>query len=106
MSFIALALRIRSPTSKSLAILFLLPVTLTWIGAALTGKAYNVRYTLPGLIGFLGLTALALSQLSRIGTRAALAMTAGLFLWADAQRFFVTRFWKEDSRSAVAWLRE
>jgi 4-amino-4-deoxy-L-arabinose transferase-like glycosyltransferase len=105
-SLMALAASLKSSTFKSLAILFLLPLTLAWIGAALTGKAYNVRYTLPGLIGFLGLAALAFSRLNRQAARWAVAVTAGLFLWADAQWFFVKRFWKEDSRSAVAWLRE
>jgi len=35
----------------------------------------------------------------------ATAAVAGLFLMADSQRFFNPRYRKEDSRSAVAWLR-
>ncbi len=77
----------------------------TWLGSAVTGKAYNVRYTLPGLIGFVGLVALGISRLPKPRRSIATTLVAGLFLWADAQWFFSPRYWKEDSRSAVAWLR-
>jgi len=101
----ALFLRLRSEAAKNLALLFLLPLTAVWLGSAVTGKAYNVRYTLPGLIGFMGLVALGISGLRQPRRRVATALLAGLFLWADAQWFFAPRYWKEDSRSAVAWLR-
>jgi hypothetical protein len=101
----ALVLRLRSDAAKNLGLLLLLPMTATWLGSAVTGKAYNVRYTLPGIIGFVGLVTLAISGLPRARRAIAAALVAGLFLWADAQWFFAPRYWKEDSRSAVAWLR-
>jgi 4-amino-4-deoxy-L-arabinose transferase-like glycosyltransferase len=101
----ALFLRLRSEAAKNLALLCLLPLTAVWLGSAVTGKAYNVRYTLPGLIGFTGLVALGISGLRNARRWVAAALLAGLFLWADAQWFFAPRYWKEDSRSAVAWLR-
>jgi mannosyltransferase len=105
LTLMALALRLRSNAAKNLALLCLLPMTATWVGAAFTGKAYNVRYTLPGLIGFVGLVAVGLSKLGRARRVIAIGLVAGLFLWADAQWFFTRRYWKEDSRSAIAWLR-
>ncbi|HEY5940678.1 MAG TPA: glycosyltransferase family 39 protein, partial [Gemmatimonadales bacterium] len=101
----ALFLRLGGDASKNLALLYLLPVTAMWLGSAVTGKAYNVRYTLPGLIGFVGLVALSISRLPKPRRSIATTLMAGLFLWADAQWFFSPRYWKEDSRSAVAWLK-
>ncbi len=102
----AMVLRLRSRTAKELGLLFLLPMIATWLGSAVTGKPYNVRYTLPGLIGFVGLVALGISGLRQPRRWVATALVAGLFLWADAQWFFAPRYWKDDSRSAVAWLRD
>jgi hypothetical protein len=101
----ALMVRLRHSAAKPLLALSLLPMMLAWIGAAATGKAYNVRYALFGLVGFLGLVAIALCQVSHPRRWGLIALTAGIFLWADAQWFYEDRFWKEDSRSAVAWLR-
>jgi hypothetical protein len=106
LAFMGLVLRLRSKAAMNLALLTLLPVTITWVGAALTGKAYNVRYTLPGIIGFLGLIALGISGLPKTRRATATALVAALFLWADAQWFFNPRYWKEDSRTAVAWLKD
>ena len=100
----ALALRLRGNAAKHLGLLVLLPMTATWLGSAVTTKAYHVRYTLPGLIGFVGLVALGISKLPRARLSIATALVIGLSLWADAQWFFSPRYWKEDSRSAVAWL--
>jgi mannosyltransferase len=99
-----LALRLRSNAAKNLGLLLLLPMTASWLGSAVTTKAYNVRYTLPGLIGFVGLVALGISESPKPRRAIATALVTGLFLWADAQWFFAPRYWKEDSRSAVAWL--
>lgn len=106
LGFLALALRLKGNVAKQLGVLYLLPLTATWLGAALTTKAYNVRYTLPGVVGFLGLVALSLSGLRKAPRSIATALVAGLLLWADAQWFFDPGYQKEDSRSAVAWLRE
>ena len=100
----ALVLRLRGEAAKNLALLCLLPLTAAWLGSAVTGKPYSVRYTLPGLIGFVGLVALGISGLRPPRRSVAATLVAGLFLWADAQWFFAPRYWKEDSRSAIAWL--
>jgi uncharacterized membrane protein len=97
---------VRSSGARSLVVLFLLPMLAVWIGAAVTGKAYNIRYTLAGLIGFVGLSAWGIEGLSTRGRRIALTIIPGIFLWADAQWFFDPSYWKEDSRTAVAWIRE
>jgi mannosyltransferase len=100
----ALMLRLREAAARNLLILLLLPMMVAWTGAALTGKAYNVRYALPGLVGFLGLAGLSLSRLGNPRRWALTTLSAGVFLWADAQWFYNNRYWKEDSRSAVTWL--
>ena len=96
LTLLALALRCRGYAARNLALLCLVPMTATWVGAALTGKPYNIRYTLPGLIGFVGLAAIGLSQLGRARRAVAIGLVAGLFLWADAQWFFTPRYWKEE----------
>ena len=58
----------------------------------------------PGYHGVSGLVALGISDLRGSRRWIATALLAGLFLWSDAQWFFASRYWKEDSRSAVAWL--
>jgi len=104
LAVIALALRLRGTVVTRLMLLTLVPMTATWIGSALTGKAYNVRYTLPGIIGFLGLVALCASELPRPRRSIAIVALAALLLWADLQWFFTPGYWKDDSRSAVAWM--
>jgi hypothetical protein len=101
---IAGALRLRGTAVTRLALLTFVPMTATWIGSALTGKAYNVRYTLPGLVGFLGLVALVAFEFPKVKRPVAVGLLAALFLWADFQWFFSPGYWKDDSRSAVAWM--
>ncbi len=74
--------------------------------SALSGKAYNVRYTLPALAGFLGIVSIAVQALGPRLRAVWLTALIGLALWADAQWFGSARYWKEDSRAAVAWLRD
>lgn len=74
--------------------------------SALSGKAYNVRYTLPALVGFLGIVSIAMRALGPRPRALWLTALIGLALWADAQWFSSARYWKEDSRAAVAWLRD
>ncbi len=73
--------------------------------SALSGKAYNVRYTLPALVGFLGIVSIAVRALSPGARALSLAGFLSVALWADLQWFRSARYWKEDSRAAVAWLR-
>jgi mannosyltransferase len=81
-----------------------LPMLVAFLGSAVTAKAYNVRYTVVGLIGFVAILGLAIARLRQPVRAAATAMLCGIFLWADAQWFFVPDYRKDDSRSAIAWL--
>ncbi len=74
--------------------------------AALSGKPYNVRYTLPGLIGFLVSMTIAGRTLKPRVRALALAVPVGIAAIADAQWFWVSRYWKEDTRAAVTLLRD
>jgi mannosyltransferase len=70
-----------------------------------SGKAYNVRYTVPGMVGLLGVVSIQLSMLPVRFRLYALCGLMALSLWADGQWFWASRYWKEDSRAAVQWLR-
>ncbi len=86
-----------------LAILCVVPLIVVAIASRLTAFPFNVRYTLPSMVGALGLVALmARRGVPRIA-RYLLAATLALFIAADAQWFMVSRYWKEDSRSAADW---
>jgi 4-amino-4-deoxy-L-arabinose transferase-like glycosyltransferase len=74
--------------------------------AALSGKPYNVRYTLPGLIGFLVSMTIAGRTLKPRVRALALAVPVGIAAIGDAQWFWVSRYWKEDTRAAVTLLRD
>jgi predicted membrane-bound mannosyltransferase len=71
-----------------------------------SGFAYNVRYVLPSLFGFLALiAAFAISlpdrpRLVRLITVAVLAVA----IWADAQWFYSPRYRKPDARAVAKWL--
>lgn len=105
LAIMSLALRLRGAGATRLVLLTSVPMVATWIGSALTGKAYNVRYTLPGLVGFLGLVPLCVPQLPRAKRTISMALLTVLLVWADLQWFFTPRYRKDDSRSAVAWLK-
>ena len=85
-------------------VLFASYVGVIFLASVITGKAYSIRYTLPGLIGFLGLIAVALRSSRAPLGRALPALLLILFAWADAQWFFSPSYWKDDSRAAVRWL--
>jgi mannosyltransferase len=99
-----LALRHRGAAATRLVLLTSVPMIATWIGSAFTGKAYNVRYTLPGIVGFLGWVALCVPQLPKAKRIISVALLTALFVWADIQWFSTPDYWKDDSRSAAAWL--
>jgi mannosyltransferase len=101
---LAIALLVlRAPLHRTLPFLLLLAVPLgaVMLGSAVTGKAYNVRYALLGLPGFLGATAIAFAELPRAERRMAFVGTFALFAWADLQWFEVPAYSKEDSRGAA-----
>jgi hypothetical protein len=91
--------RLRSRAALALALLLAAPLLATYLGAAVTTKAYNVRYTLPGLVGLLGLMAMA--GTSRRVSRLAIGLAVVVFAVADLQWFGSSRYWKDDSRGAV-----
>jgi mannosyltransferase len=105
LAIMSLALRLRGAGVTRLVLLTSVPMIATWIGSALTGKAYNVRYTLPGVVGFVGLVALSASEIPTKTRSFAVALVVVLFLWSDAQWFGTPDYWKDDSRSAVAWMK-
>jgi hypothetical protein len=72
----------------------------------ITGKSFNVRYALPGLMGFIPLLALGARSLGRSRSALAAGILLGLFLWSDAQWYGVAEYRKEDSRAAVGCLEQ
>jgi 4-amino-4-deoxy-L-arabinose transferase-like glycosyltransferase len=97
-----LILRLRSAAARDLVLLAVAPLALALGAAFFSTKAYNVRYGLPGLLGFLPLAGLALASASGSGRRLGPALVLALFLWSDAQWFWARQYRKEDSRAAVA----
>ena len=66
---------------------------------------FNVRYTLPGLLGFVALIpALDRGPGRRYVARLAIALVFLLGLWADAQWFYCPAYRKTDSRALAQWL--
>jgi len=99
-----LIVRGRRGPKLELAILLLAPLIATLLGSAITTKAYNVRYTLPALVGFLGLSSLALGTLRSPARWVGLGIVLGVFAWSDIQWFTSPGYWKEDSRAAARCL--
>jgi hypothetical protein len=86
--------------------LFAAYLAMAFLASVVTGKAYSVRYTLPALIGFLGLVSIALHVTPSLFGRAGAALVLVLFAWADAQWFYSPEYRKDDSRGVVRWLAE
>jgi Dolichyl-phosphate-mannose-protein mannosyltransferase len=74
--------------------------------AMISGFAYNVRYVLPGLFGFLALVAtlIVVAPQRPWLVRGLIAAIVGLALWADAQWFYNPRYRKPDARGVAKWL--
>ncbi len=66
---------------------------------------YNIRYTLPALLGFLALAAVLSRRVNPRGM-GGLAFGAVLLLglWADAQWFYSPAYRKADARAVAQWL--
>jgi hypothetical protein len=94
----------RTAGRMPLFILCIVPIVAMLLGSATSGKAYQARYALAGLVGFCGLAAGGLHGLSTRFRAPATAAVLTLCVWADAQWYFVPRYWKDDSREAVTWL--
>jgi 4-amino-4-deoxy-L-arabinose transferase-like glycosyltransferase len=104
LSLVFLLFRARRLPIIEVGLLFLVPLAAATAGSLLTTKTYNVRYVLPGLVGFLGLAAVAMCQLKRRDHVLALSLSLGVFVWSDVQWFGSSAYWKEDSRAAAACL--
>src|SRR6185295_1323331 len=71
-----------------------------------SGFAFNIRYVLPSLFGFLALIAafvLGLPDRPRL-VRLITVAVLGVALWADAQWFYSPRYRKPDARAVAKWL--
>jgi hypothetical protein len=103
---VALGLTVARRTAASLAfaVLFALPIAIAFGGAAITTKPYSPRYTLLGLVGALALLSIAIMEQRGWRRTILIGLFCGVSLWADLQWFWVSRYWKEDSRGAVSWL--
>jgi uncharacterized membrane protein len=90
--------------SVGLAILLAAYVGLIFLVSVVTGKAFSVRYTLPGLVGFLGMISVAGTR-GRVGWAWPTFLLV-LFTWADIQWFSSPTYWKDDTRATAKWLAE
>ena len=100
----ASAIRLRGQRALALVLLCVAPAAAAFSGSLVTGKAYNVRYAVFGLIGFVALTVAAAAAAKPGLGRWTLGLLLAVSLWADAQWFVSPRYWKDDSRAAVACL--
>jgi hypothetical protein len=93
-------------SSKEMQLL-LLSVGAVSLYALLTRFPYNVRYALPGLLGFLAVAAvLAVDSKKVLWGRLSLAGILAVSLWADVQWFYGWQYRKADSRAVAQWLVE
>jgi mannosyltransferase len=102
--WLALAIGRRSSLMTGLLVLCVLPAVLAVIGSAATTKAYNVRYTVIGIVGFVASLSAAIAALRPPLRTAITAIFCVVFVWADVQWFLAPRYRKDDSRAAIAWL--
>jgi hypothetical protein len=101
---VSLMLFRRAPGWKHFLILCVVPILTMLVGSAMSGKAYEARYALVGLVGFYGLAAAALGRLSTRLRGLAITAVLALCAWADIQWYFVPDYWKDDSPAVVSWL--
>jgi hypothetical protein len=99
-------IRVRTPAARNLWAAFLVPVLGALGASVITGKSFNVRYALPGLMGFIPLLALGVRNLGPSRSTLGAGILLGLFLWSDAQWYGVAEYRKEDSRAAVGCLEQ
>ena len=97
-----LALRVMR-SHMTFAILACLPIALVFLVAFFTPFAFNVRYTLPALLGCAAL--LSVVPLHR-RNGANLTALVSLFLLADIQWFQDPAYGKEDTRAAIKALKQ
>lgn len=103
--FIVGGLIVHRPRRSTLQglLLLVLPLAITAALSRLTVFPFNVRFTLPSLLGLLGLTAIAVCMGGNSMKTLLVPAVLVVFIVADVQWFLSPRYWKEDSRGAVAW---
>jgi hypothetical protein len=85
--------------------LLVLNVGFVALTALISSFPYNIRYTLPALLGFVALVAALDSGAGRRQVaRLAVAGVLLVGLWADAQWFYSPAYRKGDSRAVAQWL--
>jgi hypothetical protein len=87
--------------------LLVLSVGVVSVYALLSGFPYNVRYALPGLLGFLALAAVLVNESAKTHfASGAIAALLVVSLWADVQWFYGWDYRKGDSRGVAEWLEQ
>jgi hypothetical protein len=89
--------------SRELA-LIVFGVGLVAVSALVSDFPFNVRYTLPAVLGFLGLVGALVSTGRPLVSRTLLAAVLSVALWADYQWFYASSYRKGDSRAVAKWL--
>ncbi len=94
----------RLAASKELQLL-VLGIGIVSFASLISGFPYNVRYALPGLLGFLALIAVLACESERpFFARLMLVSLLIIALWADLQWFYSWQYRKGDSRAVAQWL--
>ena len=95
----------QSLISSKPAALLLLSMTMAIGYSAVAGFPYNIRYTLPALLGFVAFAAIPFLNVRHgLLARATLLSVFIVSLWADYQWYYSPEYRKEDTRSAAQWL--
>jgi hypothetical protein len=103
--FIPIAANIRQLIARKELQLLLLSIGIVSLYALLTPFPYNIRYVLPGLLGFLALAAvLAVDSKKAFWARLSVGCVLVVSLWADGQWYYSRQYRKADSRAVAQWL--
>jgi mannosyltransferase len=92
------------PGRRYFMTLFVVPILVMLLGSAVSGKGYQPRYAIAGLLGYCGLWAGALRVLPPKVSSLGVAALVIVSLLADVQWYLSPEYWKDDSRAAVGWL--
>ena len=103
--FIPVATNFRQLVAQRELQLLILSVGVVSLYALLTPFPYNIRYVLPGLLGFLALAAVLAMDSDKVNwARVSVAGVLIVSLWADGQWFYSWQYRKADSRAVAQWL--
>ena len=102
---IPVAANIRQLISGRELQLLVLSIGIVSLYALLTSFPYNIRYVLPGLLGFLALAAILPTDSNKAAwARLPVGCVLIVSLWADGQWFYNWQYRKADSRAVAQWL--